>query len=159
MTASMDSGAAFEGARAGSDMIAVLTIQRTMSAYCQLCDDGEFRRLAEQFAPDGSFVYAGETVTGRDALEQWFVSAQPPRRRGKHLTTNAIIDVEGDRASAVSDFVFLRLVDGALALQTTGRYRDAFVRIGERWLIERRDVKAMDHRPGEPRKGTEQPHG
>jgi len=40
-----------------------------------------------------------------------------------------------------------------------GRYRDAFVRFGERWLIERRDVKAMDHGPGDPRKGTEQPHG
>ncbi len=132
-----------EGDTDRSDVIAVLGIQRTLAAYCQLCDDGEFRRLAERFAPDGVFVFAGEQVAGRDALERWFERAQPLRRRGKHLTTNAAIDVEGDRASVVSDFVFLRLVAGVVRPELAGRYRDAFVRIGDQWLIERRDVEMM----------------
>lgn len=133
-------------------MIAVLAIQRTLAGYCQLCDDGEFQRLGEQFAPKGVFVYAGQQVTGRDALERWFERAQPPQRRGKHLTTNAIIDVdvEGDRASVVSDFVFVRLVDGVVRPEMAGRYRDAFVQIGDQWLIERRDVEMMGSPAGQP---------
>jgi ketosteroid isomerase-like protein len=159
MTAPMAGGAPLDGAGAVSDVIASLRIQRTLAAYCQLCDDGEFRRLAEQFAPDGSFVFAGEAVTGRAALERWFEAAQPPRRRGKHLTANAIIDVEGDHASVVSDFLFVRVLDGVPALQIAGRYRDIFVRIGDGWLIERRDVKTMDDQAGDSRKGTEHGHG
>jgi hypothetical protein len=124
-------------------LVAVLSIQRTLAAYCQLCDDGEFRRLAEQFAPDGSFCFAGDTARGHDALEKWFERAQPVSRRGKHITANAIIDVEGDRARVVSDFVFVRVVDGAISADLAGRYRDVFVRIGHRWLIEQRKVELM----------------
>ena len=159
MTGPMDGGAPPDGARAVSDLIAISTIQRALATYCQLCDDGEFRRLAEGFAPDGSFVFAGETVTGRIALERWFEAAQPPRRRGKHLTVNAIIDLEGDRASVVSDFVFVRLVGGVPLLQIAGRYRDVFVRAGDRWLIERRDVETMGDLTGGMSTGTEQEHG
>jgi hypothetical protein len=159
MTVPMDGGAPLDGAGAISDLLAISTIQRALATYCQLCDDGEFRRLAEQFAPDGSFVFAGETVTGRGDLERWFEAAQPPRRRGKHLTTNAIIDVEGDRASVVSDFVFVRLVGGVPAPEIAGRYRDVFVRTGDRWLIEQRDVETMDDPTGDMNTGTERRHG
>jgi len=157
MTGPMDRGEPWDGAV--SDLLAISRIQRALAAYCQLCDDGEFGRLAEQFAPDGSFVFAGETVTGRAALERWFEAAQPPRRRGKHLTTNSIIDVEGDRASVVSDFVFVRLLGGVPALQMAGRYRDVFVCTGDRWLIERRDVETMDDPTGDFNTGTERGHG
>lgn len=122
----------------------MLAIQRTLAAYCHLCDDGEFRRLAELFAADGSFVFAGETVTGRPALERWFQAAQPPGRRGKHLTTNAIIDLEVDSANVVSDFVFVRMVDGVIVPAMAGRYRDIFVKIDDQWVFRRRQVEIMD---------------
>ena len=118
-------------------------IHRTLAAYCQLVDDGEFGRLAEQFAPDGCFSYAGEDITGRDALERWFAKMQPPRRRGKHLTMNAIADVAGDRADVLSDYLFLRVIDGQVQIDTAGRYRDVFVRTGDEWLILRREVEPM----------------
>jgi len=124
-----------------SAVVAQLAISRTLAEYCQLCDDGEFARLSERFTPGGSFAFGGDVVTGRDALEEWFAERQRPELRGKHLTTNAIIDVDGDHARSVSDFLFVRTIDGRVTPQVAGRYRDTFVRSGGRWLIERREVE------------------
>jgi hypothetical protein len=88
-----------------------LAIRRTLAIYCHHCDDGDFAQLVDQFTPDGSFSYLGEVVTGHEHLRAWFESKQPPERRGKHLTTNTVIDIDRDRAHAMSDFVFLRLLE------------------------------------------------
>lgn len=124
-----------------------LAIRRSLASYCQRCDDGDFSALAALFAPDGTFAYRDHAPSGRPALERWYVEHYPPDRRGKHLTMDSVIDITGDRATVVSDFMLLRVVDGAIRVENTGRYRDAFVRSGGRWLIERRDVELM---PGLP---------
>ena len=118
-----------------------LAIRRALAAYCQLCDDGDFADLAEQFAPDGTFAFGDTAVTGRAGLVGWFEANLPAERRGKHLTTNTIVDVTGDAATAVSDFVHLRVIDRVITAEIAGRYLDSFVRADGRWLIERRDVR------------------
>jgi hypothetical protein len=122
-----------------------LAIRRTLAIYCHLCDDGNFAELVDQFTPDGSFSYLGDVVRGHEHLRTWFESKQPPERRGKHLTTNAVVDIDGDRAHALSDFVFLRLLEGSTnpVIAIAGRYRDELHRIGDRWLINRREVQVM----------------
>jgi ketosteroid isomerase-like protein len=124
-----------------------LTILRTLASYCQRCDDGDFPALVDLFAPDGTFTYRGHSPSGRAALERWFAEHYPPNRRGKHLTMDSVIDITGDRATAVSDFMLLGVTDGAISVEAAGRYRDAFVRSGDRWLIERRDVELMQGLP------------
>jgi hypothetical protein len=118
-------------------------IRRTLSAYCHLCDDGNFRALVEQFTSNGSFGFGQEVVTGHDEIRGWFERNQSPERRGKHLTLNTVIDVAGDHARAVSDFVFLRLVDGVPTPAVAGRYLDDLVRAGDRWVFQRRVAEAM----------------
>ena len=120
-----------------------LAIRRTLALYCHRCDDGDFAELVDQFTTDGSFAYLGEVVTGREQLRAWFESKQPPDRRGKHLTMNTVVDIDGDRAHAVSDFVFLRLVDGSPSPAVAGRYRDELHCVTGRWLIDRREVHVM----------------
>lgn len=120
-----------------------LAIRRTLAIYCHRCDDGDFAELVDQFTTDGSFAYLGEEVTGHEQLRAWFESKQPPDRRGKHLTMNTVVDVDGDRAHAVSDFVFLRLVDGSPSPAVAGRYRDELHWVNGRWLIDRREVHVM----------------
>ena len=116
-----------------------LAIRRTLAAYCQHLDDGDFGALAHQFTPDGTMTYGDVGgASGRDDIEAWFAGMNPPERRGRHLTVNAVIDVEGDRATVASDFAFLRFVDGELRPLFTGRYHDEFVRAEGRWLIQRR---------------------
>jgi len=120
-----------------------LGIRRTLAAYCVLVDDGDFAAVAELFAPDGSFAYRGEVASGRDAVLRWFEENHPPEQRGKHVCVNPLIDIDGTRAKVVSDFVFLRFIDGTLTTKFVGRYVDAFVRVDGHWRIERRDIAVL----------------
>jgi 3-phenylpropionate/cinnamic acid dioxygenase small subunit len=119
-----------------------LEIRRVLALYCHRCDDGDFDALLDLFASDGEFVYGARACRGRGELRAFFDEMQgTPAQRGKHLTLNSVLEIEGDRAMAVSDFLFLRFVDGALTPVYTGRYRDLFARVEHRWRITRREVK------------------
>jgi hypothetical protein len=49
-----------------------------------------------------------------------------------------VVDVDGNAATEASDFLFVRWIDGALAIEIAGRYRDDLRRDGDGWRIERR---------------------
>ena len=118
-------------------------IRRVLAEYCHSCDDGDFDALLECFTTDAEFVFAERVVAGRDALRAWFEKTQRADRRGKHLTTNTVVDVDGDTATARSDFVFLVRSDAGLVPLLTGRYRDALVRDGSRWRLGRREAATL----------------
>ena len=69
--------------------------------------------------------------------------------RSVHLSSNPIIDVEGDGATAESDFVVLsRDDDGHARISLVGRYRDELRRDDRgRWLITKRTGVSVA-RPG-----------
>jgi 3-phenylpropionate/cinnamic acid dioxygenase small subunit len=116
-----------------------LAIRRTLAACCQHLDDGDFSAVAEQFTPDGSISFGDRGgASGRAGIEAWYAERNPPERRGRHLTVNTIVDLDGDRATAWSDFTFLGFVDGDLRPLFAGRYHDEFARAEGRWLIARR---------------------
>lgn len=118
-------------------------IAHLLARYCHCCDDGDFAALVSLFTTDGTFAYGRVEATGPQALTDFFVAAQPPERRGKHLTTNAVVDLDGDAADVTSDFVFLNFRDGALVPSVAGRYVDRLVRRHGTWLIQRRDARAL----------------
>ncbi len=126
-------------------VIAERDIARLLAEYCRLCDDGEFDALIERFTEDGEFEFAGRVVRGRADLRAWFAKTQSPQRRGKHLTANAIIDVDatGERAVVVSDYVFLAKSEGRLVPVLTGTYRDELRCSAGRWQISRREASAI----------------
>jgi ketosteroid isomerase-like protein len=117
-----------------------LAVRRVLAACCHRLDDGDFEGLGALYAEDGTFDYAGQGATGRDAVAQWFAERNPPERRGKHLTVNVVVDVDGDRAHATSDYLFVRMEDGGVRAALTGRYEDDLVRADVRWLLARRVV-------------------
>jgi 3-phenylpropionate/cinnamic acid dioxygenase small subunit len=120
-----------------------LQIHRLLAEYCHLCDDGEFDALVERFTVDGSFVLGDQATQGRKALRGWYETVQPPERRGKHVTVNAVVDVDGDRAAVVSDFVVLAFSNGTLTPIVAGRYRDELHRVDGRWRFHVRAVTMM----------------
>jgi 3-phenylpropionate/cinnamic acid dioxygenase small subunit len=77
-------------------------------------------------------------ATGRAEIEAWFAESYTPERRGRHMTVNTIIDLDGDRATVRSDFAFLGFHKGDLRPLYAGRYHDDFVRDEGRWLIRQR---------------------
>jgi len=120
-------------------------IRRVLALYCHRCDDGDFAALLALFAADAELVYRDRHCRGRAQVRAFFDELQgEPAQRGKHITSNAVVDVAGDEASAHSDFLFLRFVEGVLTPVFTGRYRDRFARTGDRWCFARREIVQLD---------------
>ena len=116
-------------------------IQRLMTRYCHLVDDGAFEEIPQLWAEDAELVLRGETATGPAAIAATISALQTPERRGIHAGVNAIIDVDGDTARAVSDFVFMRR-EGTPdpIVKFVGRYHDRFVRTRDGWRFRRREI-------------------
>jgi len=117
-------------------------VRRTIARYCQTCDDGRFDEFGECFAADAVMTVLGREVRGREAIRDWIAAAMPPEKRGKHVAVNTVIDV-GDRAGAVrasTDYLFVARTEKGPRVTTTGRYVDTFVRDGDRWLFQTRDI-------------------
>ena len=128
-----------------ADALEELGIRRTLAQYCHHCDDGDFDRLVALFAPDAVVVYGTTQAHGHAQLRAFFVERQGlPGQRGKHLTLNSVVDVDRDRARALSDFVVLGVVDGSLTPVYGGRYRDDLVRREGGWRFARRQIVRMD---------------
>lgn len=132
----------------GDAVTAELAIRRTLAAYCQSCDDGRFDDLGACFTTDARVVVLGREVTGREAITSWMAGAMPPEKRGRHLTVNSLITVDGERAGAVSDFAFLALTPDGPRISTAGRYYDELRLADGEWLIARREISLLPHTGG-----------
>ena len=122
-----------------------LGVRRTLAAYCHLCDDGAFDELVALFTSDAALIYGERRARGPEEIHAFFSERQAiPEERGKHLTMNTVVDVQGDRARALSDLLYLKFVDGVLTPWVTGRYRDELVRVDGQWRFARREILRLD---------------
>jgi 3-phenylpropionate/cinnamic acid dioxygenase small subunit len=112
-------------------------IRRTIAEYAHLCDDGRFDEWAALYTEDCRFHVMGKTYEGRAATKSFIEKGQPPDRRGKHICFNSVIDLEGDRARAVTDYIF---IDRQKAVTSAGRYHDVLVRDPDRWRFAERRI-------------------
>ena len=107
-------------------------------------------RLADLFDEDGVLQLAGTVFAGREAVREMFGGGRgsPPwTERGEllkqpasaHITSNPVIDVDGDAATAETDMVTLtRDETGRARITLVARVRDRLRRSGGRWLITNR---------------------
>lgn len=114
-------------------------VRRTIAQYCHLVDDALWDDWAQLFTADATFSVMGKTMKGHDELKA-FLSASLSPGAGKHVTINSVIDVDGDEARSVSDFVYVAPEGEGFKIMTAGRYTDRFVREGERWLFASREI-------------------
>ncbi len=126
-----------------------LEIREVIERSVRYVDDGDSDSLAELFDEDGILQLAGTLFEGRDALRTMHQSFSRPwtepgellKQPGStHLTSNPVIDVDGDRATAETDMLtFIRDEHGRAKITLVARYRDRFRRAdGDRWLITNR---------------------
>lgn len=123
-------------------------IRSVLAAYCQLCDDGRFDELAELFSEAATFTVMGRTHQGRDGIRSFMTVAQPPERRGKHIISEPLIEMEGDEAAVRVDYLFVAPGDGLPAITSVGRYHDRFSRDPEgTWRIAEREIVFLGEAP------------
>jgi 3-phenylpropionate/cinnamic acid dioxygenase small subunit len=133
-------------------------IRNLIASYSHAADDQRFDDYGACFAVDGEFVVNDLTMPqsklaslARSYAEQTAKMPQPTGTR--HLVINSKIEVSGDKASAVSDFLGLGLSPEGWSISGVGRYTDEFVRRGGRWLIKKRTLaghKGLPLNPAEP---------
>jgi uncharacterized protein (TIGR02246 family) len=144
-----------------------LEIREVIERYMRYNDDRAADAIAELFHEDVRFQVMGRVVSGRDAVRAVFVGAgeelpswtkpgglftQPG---SVHMSSNPVIDVDGDTATVETDFLVVnRGEDGRAKPSLVGRYRDEFRRVDGRWLIYTRTGVSVA-RPGESGKDTE----
>jgi uncharacterized protein (TIGR02246 family) len=115
-------------------------IRNLIGLHSQLTDDGDYERRVELYTEDGVFTMGDATSTGREEILAAFAATSAPERRGKHITANSVMDVDGDRASVQTDFFFSLPSAEGLKPLAAGRYFDTFVRVGGRWLYRERRI-------------------
>jgi uncharacterized protein (TIGR02246 family) len=119
-------------------------IRRTLAQYAHRHDSRDAEGYAALFATHGRFVGANAEHTGRAAIKA-FISelykSQPANRRTKHLCGNSVIDIQGDTADAITDFVaYERLGDEPWQVHTIGQYHDRLVLEEGAWRFAERRV-------------------
>lgn len=115
-------------------------IRQLLATYTYNGDRGRIAELAGCFAADGTLEFPGATATGPEAIVQALTSGGPadPRRTFvRHHTTNPLIDVEGDAASARSYFS----VWSNHGPDHAGTYSDRLVRTAGGWRFAHRLVR------------------
>jgi hypothetical protein len=116
-------------------------VRATLAAYTHALDDGRTDDVVATFCADGICDIPGlGTHEGHDALRAAYAQWRP-RRPQRHLVLNTHVTHQTDReATAVSDVVFLLLMDTGWSVQLVGRYRDVLHNDDGTWRFHRREA-------------------
>lgn len=119
-------------------------IQQLLINYGRSLDGRDFETYAQMFAVDGEWIGSIGTFKGPSAIQAAMEDAfklPPDKPAGPgfiHLLTNAVIEIEGDHATAVSKWTFITLADNRPGISNIGRYDDTLIRENGRWKFQRR---------------------
>jgi uncharacterized protein (TIGR02246 family) len=117
-------------------------IRERLARYCFALDADRFEEMAALFTPDGVWETAFGTGTGRDGIvaqARSIASGERPRRA--HLTTNIVIDLDGDSATARSNWVVIMNTPNGPAIGSGGAYADRLVKLDGRWFFKHRTIE------------------
>ena len=96
-------------------------IRELLAKYCFALDDGRFEDMAALFVPDGVWETAFGTGTGRAGIVAQAKSiATEPRPRRVHLTTNTVIELNGETATAQSNWLLFQNTPAGPAIGSGG---------------------------------------
>jgi alkylhydroperoxidase family enzyme/3-phenylpropionate/cinnamic acid dioxygenase small subunit len=117
-------------------------IEHLILTYAERVDHGDFEAAAALFdhASWRAALKGGINVDqhGADAVLEGFVKLAKRYPDGtprtKHVTTNMMIELDGDRASSRSYYLILQETEGfPLQVITAGRYHDRFEKVDGSW--------------------------
>jgi uncharacterized protein (TIGR02246 family) len=136
-----------------------LEIRDMIERGMRLMDDGDGDGVARLFAEDGVFHIAGLVYEGREAIRGMFPHPTPKawtepgqlflQPRAAHWSSNPVVDVDRDTATAETDMIVVKRDDqGRAKITLVARYRDRLRRAGDRWEFTSRTGVSIA-RPGE----------
>ena len=116
-------------------------IRELLARYCFALDADRFEDMAALFTADGVWETAFGTGTGRTGIAaQARGTATGTRPRRIHLTTNIVIDLDGDSATARSNWVVIQNSDAGPVIGSGGTYADRLVKVDGQWFFRHRTI-------------------
>jgi 3-phenylpropionate/cinnamic acid dioxygenase small subunit len=119
------------------------SIRELLARYCFLLDGYQLAEFAALFTADGEWTSRNGTAKGPAAIEQLLCGMVPepaPGKRRKHVTANIIIDLAGDNATVISNFLVVRDSEAGPVIAVAGTYEDIVVRTAEGWKFKARKL-------------------
>src|ERR1700753_2484593 len=111
-------------------------IRELLARYCFLLDGYRLSEFAALFTADGEWISRNGTAKGPEAIERLLRGLVPEPARGKrrkHFTANIIVELAGDSATVISNFLVVRDSENGPVVAVAGTYDDTVVRTGEGW--------------------------
>jgi uncharacterized protein (TIGR02246 family) len=127
----------------------VEAIRRLMLEYRRCLDAKDIRGYADLFAAEGEFVAGDMRAQGPQEifdLVDGMRGTLLTDRGGDdvHIVANPTIDVDGDRATADSMWIYIVRGEGDVpVLSKIGSYHDVFTREDRRWRFLRREAPTI----------------
>ena len=118
-------------------------IREVLARYCFHLDGGAFEDMAALFIPEGTWHTAFGIATGRRQiadLARRLRSAGSPRPRGVHLTTNIVIELDGDTARVHANWIVAANSPSGPLVSSGGAYADRMVKQDGAWLFAYRQI-------------------
>jgi 3-phenylpropionate/cinnamic acid dioxygenase small subunit len=125
---------------------AELAIRNLISRIAILADQGDLDEYVDQFTEGSVWNLPPAPRHGRreiraGAEERRAQGLTGPGSHSRHLITTVAVRIDGpDRGVADSYFVFLQDTSTAPTILNMGVYHDTFVRRGQVWRLDRRDI-------------------
>ena len=117
-------------------------IRELLARYCFALDADRFEEMAALFTPNGVWETAFGSGKGRDGIVAQARSiATGPRPKRAHLTTNIVIDLDGETATARSNWVVVQNSDAGPVIGSGGAYADRLVKVDGRWFFQHRTIE------------------
>lgn len=127
-------------ARQQGDVVDRIAIRELAARYNDAWEEEQPEAWAATFTTDGVLEIGGDPVAeGREALRLMLAAAGGGTI---HMTTDAVIEVDGDRATHRCRLLTARPASetGDLVLSGIGRYTDNLVRTPDGWRFARRSA-------------------
>lgn len=131
--------------------------ERLIMRYTHLVDGGRAVEIADLFTEDGVWRTDEFAMDGQEEIRAGFGRRQGvTRRQSRHVCTNVIVDVDGDRATGLCYLVNYRhdSTSGvaehpapADVPKFVGEYHDTFVRTPDGWRFQDRYCDMVFVRP------------
>jgi uncharacterized protein (TIGR02246 family) len=118
-----------------------LEIHELYARFAHAIDAGDVEAWVALFTPEGTFLLAGDPLTGAEQLREFATRRSREAPGMFHLTTGIVLDGTSQVAKGRAYVVTYRLAgDGQLRLLNIGRYDDDLVKTAEGWRLAARRV-------------------
>jgi hypothetical protein len=114
-------------------------VRAALARYTQALDDGRTDEVVATFCPDGGCDIPGLGAhSGHDELRAGYANVEP-RVPQRHLVLNTVLtEWDANKATAVSDVVFLLRGEAGWSVLLVGRYTDTLHCDGDAWRFHHR---------------------